>query len=164
MTKEIPLTKGLIAIVDDDDYIKLKKYNWYATMNHKNGTWYAKRNIVTNSGKCTTITMHRQLLDSPKMIDHINQNGLDNRRSNLRVCNRSQNQWNGKKRKSASGFRGVREQRNKFGVSWHTYIWKNGKIIYVGSFDDKMKAAIAYDTKAIELFGKDFATLNFPES
>jgi hypothetical protein len=157
--KTIPLTQGKVAIVDDEDYEELNKYKWHA--DDSTGLWYAKRNVGIE-GKRTTIKMHRQLMGFPegKEIDHINHDGLDNRRENLRVCTHGQNQRNHLRRKdNTSGL---------IGVSWHTiakkwraYIQKDKTLIHIGYFNDKTEAGHAFDNKAIELFG-EFAALNFP--
>jgi len=111
------------------------------------------------------MTMHRQIMNCPMdmVIDHINHNGLDNRRANLRLATRQQNSWNIKKRpgKKSSQFKGVsfckRDKR------WEAYIIYGKKHIFIGRYDDEETAARAYDTKAKELFG-EFAYPNFANS
>lgn len=158
MSKTVRLTQGKVAIVDDEDYEELSKYGWYASDIHG---WYATR-TVTVGGKQKTIFMHRQILESPKGkdIDHINHDGLDNRRENLRICTRSQNKKNGLKyRNNTSGLNGVCwVQKAK---KWQAQIKKDGKNIYLGYFNDKDQAGHAVDKKVKELFG-EFAVLNFP--
>lgn len=101
--KEIKLTKGQVAIVDDEDFEELNKYKWHATK-HRNA-FYARR---ANYGKRPhQVYMHRQILEGVKIVDHINLNSLDNRRSNLRSVNPSQSCLN-RNIKNKSGFRGVR--------------------------------------------------------
>ena len=161
MVKEIQLTQGKVALVDDEDFEELNKYKWCA---HKPGTastYYAMRAIsviINGKRKQKMIDMHRQILGFPKgMIDHINRNGLDNRKKNLRICTRSTNRLNSKIRKdNKSGFRGVcwYKQTKK----WVAHIAQPR--ITIGYFDDVIEAAKAYDKKAIELYG-DFAQLNF---
>jgi len=89
MVKEIELTRDQVALVDDDDYPTLVKSSWYALSRHNH--WYA----VTSSSKGgpTTVYMHRVIMDAPKgmQVDHINHNGLDNRRRNLRLCTHAEN-------------------------------------------------------------------------
>jgi len=107
--------------------------------------------------------MHRVIMRAPKgvMCDHRNHNGLDNRKSNLRLCTSAQNQYNKKPKKDcASKYKGV--VRRKDCKKWRAKIGFKGKRIHLGYFDDEMDAAMAYDDKAIELFG-EFAYLNFPE-
>jgi predicted nucleotide-binding protein len=93
-------------------------------------------------------------------IDHINRDGCDNRRSNLRICNRSQNNMNKTKYKNnTSNFKCVSfdKKRNK----WKAYTKFNNRSIFIGYYSTPEDAALAYDLKAIELFG-EFANLNFP--
>lgn len=147
--KKIPLTQGEFALVDDDMFAYLSQWKWYLS-----DTGYAERKPV--SGK---VIMHRDIMGNPKgkQIDHINGNRLDNRRENLRVCNRSQNAMNTEKRSTnKSGYKGV-SLDGKSG-KWVAHI----RNTYVGGFHDIVEAARAYDAKARELFG-DFAKLNFPD-
>ena len=109
--------------------------------------------------------MHRQIMKAPKgmVVDHIDGNGLNNRRSNLRICTPRQNQWNRcplKTRKQTSPFKGVQYPTGKSRP--YARIQYNGKTIHIGVFDSEVEAAQAYDRKAVELFG-EFAYLNFPE-
>ena len=107
--------------------------------------------------------MHRQILDAPQgvWVDHIDGDGLNNRRSNLRLCSATEN---------ARNRRPVPNCHSRYkGVSWHkrqkkwaVRIGKPKESIYLGSFDDEMEAGVAYDRKAEELFG-EFAYLNFPQ-
>jgi hypothetical protein len=156
--KTIPLTQGKVALVDDEDYDVLMQYNWYTT--YMNGSWYAQRNLKTDERPM--INMSQQIFDFKfKKIDHINHNGLDNRRSNLRPCTSSQNHKNCKMHKNnISGLRGV--SWNKFHQKWMAFSYINYKQIHLGYFTNKNDAARAVDQKAIELFGK-FAVLNFPQ-
>ena len=152
----IPLTQGKFAIVDAEDYDWLSQYKWYAS---KQGTsFYACR--VKGS---TTVSMHREIMKAPKglMCDHKNHNSLDNRKSNLRLCTRAQNQYNKCAKKNClSRYKGVILRRDC--RKWSARIGFNYKRIHLGHFFDEIKAALAYDNKAIELFG-EFAYLNFPE-
>lgn len=161
MTKKIPLTKGKTALVDDEDYAELSKYSWHAIRNRH--TWYARRG-EWRDGNQHIIRMHRQILDAPpnKDVDHINRNGLDNRKENLRFCTNAQNQANKRPQTGASSkFKGVslRKQTGK----WQAYIKKNGDQHYLGVFDDEEGAARAYNEAAEKMFG-EFARLNEIES
>ncbi len=148
--KHIPLSQGKFAIVDDEDYDYLMQWKWYA--NKMGNTWYA-----TNYNKGG---MHRLIMKYPKglQVDHINHNGLDNRRCNLRICTKQQNEWNRLPNcNAASPYRGVQKMRGK----WAANIRFNGKLIYLGVFASDTEAAKVWDAKAKELFG-EYAYLNFP--
>ena len=153
--KTIPVYPGHIAIVDTDDHERLSKFKW--TLHQKGNCKYARRNKHHPDGRQTTILMHREILSSP-MIDHIDGNGLNNQRTNLRPCTNSQNSANRKKSKrNTSGFKGVCKRSKR----WDAYIRVGGIQIHLGCFDTPEQAAHAYDRKAIEVFG-EFARLNFP--
>lgn len=156
--KEIPLTQGKVAIIDDADYEAVSKYIWYADIRTKKRA----ENCYARTGRNShTIMMHRLITGAPKGmdVDHINRNGLDNRRSNLRVCSRSNNNANtGPQRNNKFGYKGVWAKKNKYRSCIHA----NNKTIHLGYFDTPEEAARAYDAKAKEIFG-EFALLNFPE-
>lgn len=134
--------------VDEDDFSSVNEHNWHLL---RGKYVYRTENI---KGKKKTILLHRQLMNPPRnlFVDHINGDGLDNRRSNLRVCTHQQNLWNISKKK----FKGVYIDRHGKIFSQIHY---RGKSIYLGQFPTRKKAAIAYNTKAKELF-KEFANLN----
>jgi len=150
----IPLTKGLFAIVDAADYEALSQYKWTALVT--GGKTYAIRN---DKGK--TILMHRQIMKPPKgmVVDHIDGNGVNNSRANLRTCTRQQNLCNTRPRGGRSQYKGVRYDKRR--KKWIAEITHQGKKHYLGAFDDELEAAQAYDVKAAELFGP-YARLNFP--
>jgi len=160
MTRKINLTQGKVALVDDEDFDELNKFKWFARRDPKNDVWYAERH-KTFDGEQKTIRMPHQITDFKyRMVDHINHNGLDNRRCNLRPCNYSQNNKNHRKRKdNTSGLIGV--GWNKHVKKWRARIAKDKKKIFLGYFNDKEEAGRAVDKKALELFG-EFAVLNFP--
>jgi hypothetical protein len=157
--KEVQLTKGYVAIVDDEDYERVNQFGWHC--DNRNRVFYARRNF---SSARKQIFMHRFIMGTPRemAIDHINHNGLDNRKTNLRVCTHSQNSMNQRKCRGnkTSAFKGVYFNRNY--KKWYARIKMNHKQIHIGAFEIETDAAIAYDDKAKELFGK-FAVLNFPE-
>lgn len=160
--KQIPLTQGKVALVDDVDYEELSKYKWYANKHHS-GNFYAVRQSPSKKGKQHLIRMHRQILGlkfKDKCLgDHINHNTLDNRRDNLRICTQQQNEMNRKPNKNTSSqFKGVtwNKQRGK----WMTRISINGVRKYLGYFALEELAALAYDMIAIREHG-EFACLNF---
>ena len=106
--------------------------------------------------------MHRQIMIAPEgfVVDHIDGNSLNNRKTNLRICTQAQNIHNSRPRRNRSSkYKGV--FWDKVNKKWSTNIRKGDKRIYLGGFDDEIEAAIAYDRKAAELFG-EFAYLNFP--
>ena len=113
-------------------------------------------------GKQKSVRMHRAVLDVPtgKFIDHINHNGLDNRKANLRVVTRLENTWNKRKQRGnySSQYKGVTWLKRT--GKWQARIVCNGRAIFIGQFDDEKAAARAYDARAAELFG-EYAALNF---
>jgi len=161
--RRIPLTQGKYAIVDPDDFERLNKHKWYAVQ-CKN-TCYAGRNSRPGaSQKRLYIKMHRVVLKPPEgfIVDHINRNGLDNRKANLRLATRAQNSLNRpyiKRPNSPSKYKGVTwHKRNK---KWQAQICYNGIHKTIGYFHDEVAAAKAYD-KAAKKYHKEFAVLNFP--
>jgi len=155
MTKEIQLTKGYVAIVDDDDFGELSKNKWC----YLNG--YAVRGISIKN-KSHTVFMHRQINKTPEGMstDHVDGNKLNNKKENLRTCTESENKRNAKTPKTnKSGYKGVSFSSSH--KKWYAIIKNNGKSLWIGGYDNKTDAAIAYDKKAIELYG-EFARLNFP--
>jgi len=158
--KQIPLTQGQFAIVDDEDYDFLMQWKWVAQKSKK--TFYAFKSVA--APKKSRILMHRLLIkvSDPKIyVDHRDGNGLNNQKSNLRPCTPTQNQHNQQLSKNnKTGFKGVyfSSANNKF-VST---IMVNKKALFLGLFTNPIDAALAYDIAAIELH-KDFSRLNFPE-
>lgn len=158
--KEIQLSKEgknrgkYVALVDDEDYEYLNQWRWNVA---KYGRWfYAARNIVVKE-KQFTIRMHCVIMNR-MFIDHIDNNGLNNQKSNLRLCTRSENGMNRSKQLNCSSvFKGVYFYKNR--NKWLVRIGINKKGTHVGYFDSEIDAAKAYNQKAIELFG-EFAKLN----
>ncbi|GAB4486607.1 MAG: hypothetical protein OHK0019_00560 [Saprospiraceae bacterium] len=150
--KKIPLTQGLFAIVDDEDYEELMKYKWSADKG--NSTYYAQRTIIAQR---KNVRMHRQIIGvtNPKLdVDHKNGNGLDNRRENLRVCTRSFNNANSKTPKdNKSGHKGVCWDKER--KRWAVRIGRK----HIGRYKDLRDAALAYNKAAIEIYG-EFARIN----
>ena len=153
--KFIALTKGKIAIVDAEDYELLKQYKWHSICS--DGSFYAYRCRNKKS-----ISMHRMLMNAPKgkVVDHIDGNGLNNRRSNLRICTVSENIRNSRGRHKTSKYKGV--HWNKRAGKWVSSITEKGKYEFLGHFDDEAEAAKIYDKRAKRLFG-EYAYLNFPD-
>jgi AP2 domain len=163
MTKQIPLTQGQIAIVDDEDFERVSAYNWRAAWNKNTGSYYAIKNTTSAKGKRTTTCMHRFILgvsERRQKIDHIDHDTLFNVRRNLRVCTSSQNQHSQKKRVGCSSqYKGV--CWDKSNCKWNARIMNSNHKFLLGNFKDEEDAARSYDVKARELFG-EFAYLNFP--
>lgn len=159
---EVPLTQGKIAIIDDEDAERILAYKWFAAWHGPSKIWYAHRSERID-GKGQTVRMHRFILNAPSrlQVDHINRDGLDNRRSNLRLATHAQNQRN---RLSALantlGFRGVRELPR--GGAFSAHIKVDGEAIRIAPFKTAEDAARAYDLLAKHYHG-EFATLNFPD-
>lgn len=155
MTRTINLTKGKAALVDDDDFERLLKLKWRAKKDWN--TYYAYRSHRK------TFSMHSFILGTSKgfEVDHINGNGLDNRRSNLRIVTHSQNMANRRpQRNGTSCYKGV--SWNKQWQRWVSKIYPNGKNIFLGYYASEIEAAKIYDVAAIKFFG-EYAFLNFKE-
>jgi hypothetical protein len=149
--REIVLTNGMITQVDDCDFALLSKRKWQAKQGQN--TWYAVRS--------DHVRMHRLILDAPSGIevDHIDGNGLNNQRCNLRLATKDQNQHNSVIRSdNTSGLKGV--HLDKRSGSWVAQITVRGKTLHLGCFVKAKDAARRYDDKARELFG-GFAKTNF---
>jgi len=156
--KEIQLSQGKVALVDDEDFERVNQYKWYATKSYN--TYYAVRNIAVCKNKQTIQTMHYFIMGE-KWIDHIEHNGLDNQKHNLRPCTNHQNTMNRKLNINASSkYKGVTLYRDN--KRWKSQIQFKYKKLNLGLFISEIYAAKAYDEKAKELFG-EFANLNFTE-
>lgn len=151
--REIPLSNGGAAFVDDEDFDLIAAYRW-----RRNIGGYAVRS-TTQNGVNRTYSMHRVIFGavSGQQVDHIDRNRLNNVRANLRLATASQNAIN---RVSASktGYRGVQQDYRRF----KAMIWAAGQFYLLGRFSNAIEAARAYDKAARQLHG-DFAVLNFPE-
>ena len=155
--KEIKLTRGQVAMVDDEDYEMISRHRWYS--NKAGDNWYAHRQYRDN-GKQVLVLMHRLITDAPKgkNVDHIDGNGLNNQKKNLRLCSHTQNLWNQRKRNK--GYKGVTRHPNS--DKWAVHITHHHETIYLGCFTCQEAAARNYDKLAKILYG-EFACLNFPE-
>ena len=154
--KEIKLTRGKVALVDDEDFEELNKYKWCTCK--KRHTFYAVRRTRDGSRKGRIIYMHRQILGFPKKVDHRDGCGTHNQKNNLRVCTNRQNHMNSRPRLGCSSkFKGVTffEKGNK----WLARLVLEGKSFSLGLHATEEDAALAYNRKAIEIFG-EFARLN----
>ncbi len=150
----IALTRGLYATVSTEDYERLNKYRWSASPSG-GGKMYARRNT-----KHGTVLMHREIMNPPPgmVVDHIDGNGLNNHRTNLRLCSAQQNECNKPPRGRRSKFKGVYPRGGK----WYSTLRHEGVPYYLGTFDTEIEAARARDHKAVELQGP-FAYVNLPE-
>ncbi|HUW19242.1 MAG TPA: HNH endonuclease [Sedimentisphaerales bacterium] len=150
----IPLTRGQFAVVDAEDYPTLSQFTWFAEGTKKN--CYAVRK---ENGK--SIKMHRQITNAPDhlVVDHIDHNGLNNRRSNLRLATFTQNCRNQRRLSHGSSkYKGV--HWNKKAKKWAAAIRCDNKTRHLGYFHDEIQAARAYDRAARNYHGV-FASLNF---
>lgn len=164
MAKEIQLTKGKVALVDDSDYEWLSRQRWLVVDGRR---CYARSFFKSRRG----VYMHRLILGvehQPSIqVDHKDGNSLNNQRSNLRLATQSQNQQNrGLSANNTSGFKGVQRRVHRYNDGrelerWHAHFKHNNKQIWVGTFNNAIDAAKAYDQRAREVFG-EFAYLNFP--
>jgi hypothetical protein len=158
--KLIPLTRGKFAQVDDEDYEYLNKFKWCAT--YISGIWYAKRGIYIKETQETKMSlMHRDIMnvsDRKIKVDHVDHDGLNNQRSNLRTATQSQNIAHMLNReKGSSRFLGV--YWNKRINRWISEITKDYRKIHLGTFKNEIEAAKAYNEAAVRLHG-EFANPN----
>lgn len=152
--QEIYLSRGKISIIDSVDFDRVSKYKWsFCSLG------YAERRESVNMGG-KIVRLHRFIMNAPKdkLVDHINGDGLDNRRVNLRLCTKSENMRNRNKTKiNKSGYKGVyfETQTNK----WKAQINIDGKNVNLGRYPSPILAAKAYD-KACKKFHGNFGKTN----
>lgn len=158
MCREIPLTKGMVAIVDEADFEWLSRFKWCASKGNS-GEFYAVRNLRKGS-KPRQVLMHREIISAQEreLVDHRNHDTLDNRRENLRKATKQQNQSNQRPQNGrTSAFKGV--CWDVAGKKWRAYIVVNKRQYSLGRFGDEKSAAAAYNHAAMELHG-EFAYIN----
>jgi hypothetical protein len=154
--KEIP--PGYVTM-DDEDYEALSALKWYAEVVPGRNAVYARKNIYKGSDGWGILRMHTVLTGWP-IVDHIDGNGLNNQRANLRAATKSQNSRNVAVRSdNTSGFKGV--SWDKVARKWRAYISVDRKRKFLGYYTDPAEAALAYDRAALAASG-EFAWLNFP--
>lgn len=156
--KEMPLTQGQVALVGDEDYEFLSRWKWGLKSSGKQK--YAVR--VECLPRRRAIGMHNAIMMPPDgyVVDHINGNGLDNRRENLRVCTAAENRRNSRRySNNKSGYKGVSWSSEK--CKYRACLYINGNRKFLGYFLLPEKAALAYDEAARFYFG-EYANLNFP--
>lgn len=173
--KELSLTNGMIALVDDEDFDGLSGFNWYGHVfrnKHSSKIYATRHRLLSEPFGTKMIKMHREILKAPSniMIDHKNGDGLDNRKENLRVCTPGQNKMNANKhakyagKRTGSKYKGVHfsskggSSGRKFSV-WVARIQIEGVRIFLGCFEHEVDAGLAYNEAAVKYFG-EFAKLN----
>lgn len=153
-----------VALVDDDIFDYINQWRWYVCKPKTSRCFYAVRLDYTNNRKQTW--MHRVILNTPAnmIVDHIDHNGLNNQRNNIRNCTRTQNNRNclhtGKNKYMGIFHEKITRPSGKKYEYIIAHISINGITKRIGVFPTEEKAALAYDNKAKELFG-EFANLNF---
>lgn len=153
--KILQLSQGKVALLDDADYLAASKHAWHA--HYSRGKWYARRSFREKGAQDRKVTkqyLHHFLVGKTTDIDHVDGDGLNNQRANLRHATKPQNQWNSRLRKdNTSGFKGVQRARYEYKtagvVSWDVIV--DAKRI--GRYRDLHAAAVAYDCAAIAAFG-----------
>ncbi len=157
--RQIPLTQGKVALVDEGDYEELAKHKWCARKNRN--VWYAQRTLLAGDGRRASVLMHRQILGSPvgQVVDHQDGDGLNNQRSNLRECTTAENRRNQHIKQSgcSSLYKGVFWDKGK--GKWRASIEMKGRYRSLGRFAVEADAARAYNAAAMRMFG-EFACLN----
>lgn len=161
MTRQIQISKGYVALIDDEDYERVSALCWNA--NESKYTTYAQHTFRDPDGRRRTVTLHRFILNTPAGLrsDHINGNGLDCRRCNLRPATAAGNARNRRKCSNKFPYKGI----DQFRVNgrFRAVIQVNYKKLSSPFFDTIEEAARAYDDLARLHFG-EFARLNFPNT
>ena len=159
MAVEIRLTQGFVALVDDADEAVAREHRWWVLHSGRGAATIHYARAARKDPKAGAL-LHKFLTGWP-MVDHINGDGLDNRRANLRLCTRSQNMGN--RRKYTVGqslYKGVHPLPG--GRRWQALVGFGGRKSHLGCYATEVEAALAYDKAARQLWG-EFAALNFPE-
>jgi len=154
---EIPLTQGLVSVVDSGSYPLVRDHLWLARFNPCTSSFYSLRFSGRPERKC--IMMHSVVVGEQfgRVIDHVNHDTLDNRIRNLRIASHQQNSGNMRPRSGCSSrFKGVAQRENG---RWRAYVNAGGMRRNIGTFDSEIDAAMAYDDAARDVFG-EFAFTN----
>lgn len=159
--RTIPLTRGLVAIVDDDDHEWLSQWKWHAV--GRPAQFYAARTKRLDEGGPGVVLMHRVVMglvkDEVLFVDHANHDSLDNRRSNLRLCEHRINLANQRSSSGSSRYKGVYYLKGP--GTWRAEISVNKRKFCLGNHKTQESAGKAYDEAALAAWG-EFAYLNFP--
>lgn len=157
--KTIPLTQNQFAIVDDEDYLLLNRHKWHYVTGKKKDTGYARTSILGSK-----VSMHNLIIAgvAGRVTDHINQNGLDNRKENLRKVNYGINSYNRRKKGGKySKYGYVRRKTGRFsGKNWSAVMMRNGVTYRTKHYYSDIFAALAADELAKKVYG-EYARLNF---
>ena len=162
--KKIPLKHtNRFTLVDDEDYKQLVSLPYKSWLYYRNkaGNEYARARIKLSDMSWSLVLMHRVIMGAEpgEEVDHVDRDGLDNRRQNLRLSTRSQNNGNQAKTRGTSRFKGVYWDKGR--QKWHAQICLGSNRRAIGRFDSEEEAARAYDAAAVEQWG-EFARVNFP--
>lgn len=160
-TVSIPLTRGKFAIVDASDADAVNAYAWHAA--ERLGTTYAACSSLRRSGG-PVLYLHRLLMKPAEgqHVDHVNGDGLDCRRENMRLCTNAENRRNMRIKRGVSQYKGVSANRTNSRRCWEAYVFFENRKIHLGSYETEQEAARAYNAAAIE-FHQEFAKLNVIE-
>jgi len=155
--KTIRTTNGYEVLIDDEDFERVSQHKWSALVIKKKQTLYIRTNINKK-----LVYLHRFILNAPDglTVDHRNHDTLDNRRENLRLCTRAQN--NANKKTKRGKLKGVSFRADQPRKPFQSVIRSNGKLHHLGYYATEEEAARAYDAAAKKHFG-EFAYLNFKE-
>lgn len=163
--REIPLTRGFVALVDEEDYPQVSRFRWRAVRSRRSRSWYAVRGHAWRGGQ---VWMHRQIMAAPDhlRVDHRDGDGLRNLRENLRLATPRQNQQNRRRLQAEKTSRFLGVSKRSDCDRWRAQITAGDPVprkLHLGSFASEEDAARARDAAAKLYFG-DFASLNFPDS
>jgi hypothetical protein len=158
MSVEIPLTQGKVALIDAEDAARVLQYRWHVAQRPPN--CYAATSTERRRGH-RAIYLHRLIVNAKlgEHVDHINGNGLDCRRENLRICTNAENRRNMRISRGESQYKGVARSHKNGSRYWEAYIWKDNKKINLGWYHTEEEAARAYNAVALT-FHNEFACLN----
>jgi hypothetical protein len=153
----VPLAAGVHALVDASDLALVEQFGWSLDSTSRYAVAYFD---PLDHARC--LRMHRLIMQPrpDQVVDHINGDGLDNRRANLRICTQAENARNRRKGTGTSRYKGVSLAKGRT-KPWRAQIRVGDQVRNLGYFADEGEAARAYDAAASQLFG-DFARLNCP--